>query len=188
MPQDWYGVLDAVVEGRLDPMPSIGRTWPRRGARRYRADPKSQGPPRVVRASEWRRLRTDRDEIIELTVRYATAIDSHQYRSLTKVFADDAIIDYGEVGQWTSGAEVAAVHEAIHVYPHHTMHRMTNQAVDIDGDTAKVRTYVDALILFEGGGANPIGYYDDEGCALAAVGASRAARSPRFASPRCRSA
>lgn len=25
MPQDWYGVLDAVVEGRLDPMPSVGR-------------------------------------------------------------------------------------------------------------------------------------------------------------------
>ena len=23
--QDWYGVLDAVVEGRLDPMPSVGR-------------------------------------------------------------------------------------------------------------------------------------------------------------------
>jgi threonine dehydrogenase-like Zn-dependent dehydrogenase len=25
MPEDWYGVLDAVVEGRLDPMPSVGR-------------------------------------------------------------------------------------------------------------------------------------------------------------------
>lgn len=25
MPQDWYGVLDAVVEGRLDPLPSIGK-------------------------------------------------------------------------------------------------------------------------------------------------------------------
>ena len=25
MPQDWYGVLDAVVDGRLDPLPSIGK-------------------------------------------------------------------------------------------------------------------------------------------------------------------
>ena len=25
MPQDWYGVLDAVVQGRLDPLPSIGK-------------------------------------------------------------------------------------------------------------------------------------------------------------------
>lgn len=25
MPQDWYGTLDAVVEGRLDPLPSVGQ-------------------------------------------------------------------------------------------------------------------------------------------------------------------
>jgi threonine dehydrogenase-like Zn-dependent dehydrogenase len=48
-PQDWYGTLDAVSEGRLDPLPSIGKTIDldevpealeqlRRG----------QGPPRVV--------------------------------------------------------------------------------------------------------------------------------------------
>ena len=50
---------------------------------------------------------TDRDEIVELTVRYATAIDSLQYSLLTTVFTDDAQLDYGEVGQWTGGAEVA---------------------------------------------------------------------------------
>ncbi|BBX46266.1 nuclear transport factor 2 family protein [Mycobacterium cookii] len=104
---------------------------------------------------------TDRDEIVELTVRYATAIDSRQYSLLTTVFADDGHVDYGEIGQWTGGAEVAEFMEAAHVGATHTMHRMTNQAVNINGDTATVRTYVDALILFEGGGVNPIGYYDD---------------------------
>jgi ketosteroid isomerase-like protein len=104
---------------------------------------------------------SDRDEIVELTVRYATAIDSRQYSLLTTVFTDDAQVDYGEIGQWTGGAEVAEFMDAAHVGATHTMHRMTNQAVDIDGDTATVRTYVDALILFEGGGANPVGYYDD---------------------------
>ena len=48
-PQDWYGTLDAVVEGRLDPSPSIGRV--------IGLDEvpdaidqvrKGQGPPRVV--------------------------------------------------------------------------------------------------------------------------------------------
>ena len=53
---------------------------------------------------------TDRDEIVELTVRYATAIDGLQYSLLTTVFTDDAQVDYGEVGQWTGGAEVADVH------------------------------------------------------------------------------
>jgi threonine dehydrogenase-like Zn-dependent dehydrogenase len=49
MPQDWYGVLDAVVEGRLDPLPSIGRIIALddvpdalEEARR------SEGPPRIV--------------------------------------------------------------------------------------------------------------------------------------------
>ena len=104
---------------------------------------------------------TDREEIVELTVRYATAIDSLQYSLLAQVFTDDAQVDYGEVGQWTGGTAVAAFMDAVHTGAKHTMHRMTNQAVIIDGDTATVRTYVDALILFDGGGANPVGYYDD---------------------------
>jgi ketosteroid isomerase-like protein len=104
---------------------------------------------------------SDRDEIVELTVRYATAIDNRQYSLLTTVFTDDALVDYGEIGQWTGGAEVATFMEAAHVGAAHTMHRMTNQAVDVDGDEATVRTYVDALILFAGGGVNPVGYYDD---------------------------
>lgn len=106
---------------------------------------------------------SDRDEIFELTVRYATAIDSQQYGLLTTVFtSEDALVDYGVVGQWGGGAEVAAFMEAAHVGAAHTMHRMTNQAIAIDGDAATIRTYVDALILMEdGSGANPVGYYDD---------------------------
>jgi NAD(P)-dependent dehydrogenase (short-subunit alcohol dehydrogenase family) len=48
-PVDWYGTLDAVVDGRLDPLPSIGK------AIGLDEVPdaidqarKSQGPPRVV--------------------------------------------------------------------------------------------------------------------------------------------
>lgn len=105
---------------------------------------------------------SDRDELVELTIRYATAIDSRRYSLLTEVFTDDAQVDYGEVGHWTGGAAVAEFMEAAHVMAAHTMHRITNQTVDIDGDTATMRTYVDALILLEdGSGANPVGYYDD---------------------------
>jgi hypothetical protein len=103
----------------------------------------------------------DRDQIVELTHRYATAIDSRQYSLLAEVFTDDADVDYGEVGQWTRAAQVTQFMELVHTGAEHTMHRMTNHVVDIDGDSAEVRTYVDALILFEGAGANPIGYYDD---------------------------
>jgi SnoaL-like domain len=105
---------------------------------------------------------SDRDDVFDLTVRYATAIDSQQYWLLTTVFTEDARVDYGVVGQWTGGAEVAQFMEAAHVGAAHTIHRMTNQAIAIDEDTATIRTYVDALILMEdGSGANPVGYYDD---------------------------
>jgi uncharacterized protein (TIGR02246 family) len=105
---------------------------------------------------------SDRDEIVELTHRYASAIDDRQYARLAEVFTDDADIDYGQVGHWRGAAEVAQFMEAVHVGAAHTMHRMTNQVVAVDGDRASVRTYVDALILAaDGSGANPVGYYDD---------------------------
>ena len=105
---------------------------------------------------------TDREEIVDLTVRYASAIDGQQYGALTDVFTDDAVVDYGVVGQWRGGAEVAQFMQRAHEFAAHTMHRMTNQAVTFDGDKATIRTYVDALILLEdGSGANPVGYYDD---------------------------
>ena len=105
---------------------------------------------------------SDHDDIVDLTVRYATAIDSRRYGLLTEVFTEDAMVDYGEIGQWAGGAEIAQFMERAHVFAAHTLHRVTNQAVAIDGDSATVRTYVDALILLEdGSGANPVGYYDD---------------------------
>lgn len=49
MPLDWYGVLDAVVEGKLDPLPSVGKII---GLDEVPAAldevRSSQGPPRVV--------------------------------------------------------------------------------------------------------------------------------------------
>lgn len=49
LPQDWYGTLDAVVDGRLDPTPSIGLTI---GLDEVPAAldsvRRSQGPPRIV--------------------------------------------------------------------------------------------------------------------------------------------
>jgi hypothetical protein len=106
---------------------------------------------------------TDRDEIVALTIRYATAIDSEQYELLSTVFTADADLDYGEVGHWNSAAEITEFMDLAHRGAANTLHRMSNQVVAVDGDTATARTYVDALILGpEGSGVNAVGYYDDE--------------------------
>ena len=80
---------------------------------------------------------SDRDEIVELTHRYATAIDSRQYSLLATVFTDDAELDYGVVGQWTGAAEVTQFMEMAHVGATHTLHRMTNQVIALDGDSGR---------------------------------------------------
>ena len=106
---------------------------------------------------------TDRDEIVALTIRYATAIDSEQYELLSTVFTADADLDYGEVGHWTGAAEVTEFMDLAHRGAANTLHRMSNQVVAVDGDAATARTYVDALILGpDGSGVNAVGYYDDE--------------------------
>lgn len=106
---------------------------------------------------------SDREELVDATIRYATAIDSQQYDLLSTVFTADADLDYGEVGHWTSAAEITEFMDLAHRGAAKTMHRMSNQVVTVVGDTATMRTYVDALILAaDGSGGNVIGFYDDE--------------------------
>lgn len=46
----------------------------------------------------------------------------------------------------------------------HTMHRLSNQTITVDGDSAVARTYIDGLIMVgdNKSGVNAIGFYDDE--------------------------
>lgn len=49
MPQDWYGVLDAVVAGKLDPLPSVGKIIGLDEVpAALEAARRSEGPPRIV--------------------------------------------------------------------------------------------------------------------------------------------
>jgi threonine dehydrogenase-like Zn-dependent dehydrogenase len=48
-PEDWYGTLDAVCEGRLDPLPCVGKIIALEGVpAALEATRRSEGPPRVV--------------------------------------------------------------------------------------------------------------------------------------------
>src|SRR5271167_3348042 len=105
---------------------------------------------------------SDRGEILDVILRYATAIDRREWSSFSSVFTDDAELDYGEVGQWVGAGAIMDFMRRAHAGARHTMHRLTNHVINVDGDNAVVRSYVDALILVEdGSGANAIGFYDD---------------------------
>ncbi|OBF06435.1 polyketide cyclase [Mycobacterium sp. ACS4054] len=108
--------------------------------------------------------RDDRQDICELLVRYATGIDRRDWALFRTVFTADCELDYGEIGAWSGVDAVTDFMEKTHALAGHTLHRLTNQAITVAGDTATARTYVDALIMFADNqsGANGIGYYDDD--------------------------
>lgn len=108
--------------------------------------------------------REDKQDISELLVRYATAIDRREYPLLGTVFTDDCVADYGEIGSWHSADAIIEFMDAVHAMAGYTLHRLSNIAITVSGDTATARTYIDALILAadNSGGVNAVGFYDDE--------------------------
>lgn len=108
--------------------------------------------------------RDDRQDICELLVRYATGIDRRDWPLFRTVFTADCELDYGVIGSWTGVDAVTDFMAQVHAPAGHTLHRLTNHAITVDGDKATARTYIDGLIMAadNDSGVNAIGFYDDE--------------------------
>lgn len=108
--------------------------------------------------------REDRQDISDLLVRYASGIDRRDWPLFRTVFTEDCQLDYGEIGAWNGVDAVADFMEQVHAMAGHTMHRLSNITVTLDGDRAQARTYIDGLIMaaHNRSGVNAIGFYDDE--------------------------
>jgi 3-phenylpropionate/cinnamic acid dioxygenase small subunit len=108
--------------------------------------------------------RADRQDIADVLLRYATGIDRRDWPLFRTVFTDDCELDYGEIGSFTGVDAIAEFMQQAHAMASHTMHRLTNQVITVDGDKAESRTYVDALIMLgdNNSGVNAVGFYDDD--------------------------
>lgn len=106
----------------------------------------------------------DRDDIADVLVRYATGIDRRDWPLFRTVFTDDCALDYGDIGTFDGVDAVTEFMDQAHAMAGHTLHRLTNFAIDVDGDSARARAYVDALIFApdNASGVNAVGFYDDE--------------------------
>lgn len=109
-------------------------------------------------------MNDDRADISDVLTRYATGIDRRDWPLFRTAFTEDCVLDYGEIGTWQGVAAVTEFMDQSHAMAGHTMHRLTNMAITVTGDTATARTYVDGLILAadNASGVNAIGFYDDE--------------------------
>lgn len=107
--------------------------------------------------------RGDKQDIAEVVVRYSTGIDRRDWDLFRTCFTDDVIAAYDGIATWDSVDAITDFMEASHADMGHTMHRLTNIVISVDGDAATARTYVDAVLMASDGqsGLNPRGIYED---------------------------
>lgn len=106
--------------------------------------------------------------VSELLVRYATSIDRRDWKLFRTCFTDDCEADYGtlptgEALAWKNVEDMAAWMEASHRDMGRTLHRITNQRVEREGNSVTACSYVDALLTAPDGQLimNASGIYDD---------------------------
>ena len=100
----------------------------------------------------------DRIELGELLHRYAWAIDKWEWQLLDEVFTEDAEVDFSSVGRYVAGdsvlrgrdAIVTWLRDSIRPFPD-VLHFLSNQIVMLDGDEARITTYMQVLHLPMGG-------------------------------------
>ena len=86
----------------------------------------------------------DRYEIGQVMVRYATSVDQRDLERYATCFTDDVEVSGFSGGTFTDlGTYVTWVGKALERFAG-THHAITNQEIDIDGDSAHMRSYVQA--------------------------------------------
>ena len=107
---------------------------------------------------------SDRAAIAEVLIRYATGIDRRDWEQFRSCFTADCHADYTGIGMWDGVDALTDFMIESHKSMGHTMHRISNVAINVAGDSAQARSYVDGILMAADGttGFNPIGFYDDD--------------------------
>jgi 3-phenylpropionate/cinnamic acid dioxygenase small subunit len=108
--------------------------------------------------------RPDRDEIVDLLIRYATAIDTRDWALFRTCFTADCETDYGTIGAWSGIDALTDFMERTHAPMGQTLHRITNPVVEVDGNFATARSYVQMVVAAARDSTLPFqafGLYDD---------------------------
>ena len=90
---------------------------------------------------------TDREQISDVLVRYATGIDTRNWVLFRTCFTPDVRADYGAIGQWTDVDGITEFMTAAHQGMVATKHMISNVAADVDLDVASVVSYVHVVLV-----------------------------------------
>ena len=108
--------------------------------------------------------RQARQDIGELLVRYASAVDERDWELFRTCFTRDCHAEYQDIGRWDDIEALTGFMVDAHAGMGHTQHRLSNAAITVEGGRASARTYVDVVAMTPDGasGLSSIGWYDDE--------------------------
>jgi 3-phenylpropionate/cinnamic acid dioxygenase small subunit len=90
---------------------------------------------------------TDREQITDVLVRYATGIDTRNWALFRTCFTRDVRADYGAIGAWSGVDAITEYMAATHENMAATNHMISNVAIELDGDVASVAAYVHAVLV-----------------------------------------
>lgn len=88
----------------------------------------------------------DRAGVTDALYRYCTAIDTKDWALLAACFVPEATADY-RGRHFPDAASIVRYMADIHRDLDGSAHRLTNVVVQLDGDTARTTSYVDALLV-----------------------------------------
>ncbi len=89
-------------------------------------------------------IAADRYDVGQIIIRYATSVDQRDMDRYASCFVDDVEVSGFSGGVFTDRTVyVDWVVKALSNYSH-THHQITNQEITVDGDTAHMRSYVQA--------------------------------------------
>ena len=108
--------------------------------------------------------RETRDEVTDLLIRYATAIDARDWDLLRTCFTEDCDADYGDIGHCHGNAEIAAWMASTHDPLGPTLHRITNVALTKEPGLVRARCHVHGIVVppDRSAAVHAFGRYDDE--------------------------
>jgi 3-phenylpropionate/cinnamic acid dioxygenase small subunit len=107
---------------------------------------------------------SDREQIYDVLIRYATGIDTRDWELFRTCFTEDVHADYGDIGIWRDVDGLTAFMDRMHATMVDTRHMMSNFTIEVDGDEATAVSYVHVvLVLTEEprSWVDGVGHYED---------------------------
>jgi 3-phenylpropionate/cinnamic acid dioxygenase small subunit len=91
----------------------------------------------------------DRQAIHDVLLRHMTALDLRDWALYATCFTEDCVCDIGDIGSWKDRESLVSFEVEYHAAMGRTLHHLSNVSISVDGDSAKARSYGNAIFQMD---------------------------------------